>query len=321
MIARIVVSAAALVLAGSQAVTAQTYPTKSVRLIVPFSAGGTTDIIARIYAQKLTEAMGTQFIVDNRVGAGGTIGMEAVAKATPDGYTLNFGSTSSIAVSPSLYPKLAFNILRDFVPVAEIARASIILASHPSLPVRNVKELIALARARPGEVVFASSGMGSSLHLCAEYLKFLAKIDLLHVPYKGVGTAMPDFLGGQVQLLFSDLPPFEPYIKTGRLRALGVTTAKRSPLLPDIPSISESVPGYDLAGWYGVLAPAGTPADIVNRLHGEIQKIMSSKEMRERYTSLAIEPASSTPEQFGSYVKSELTKWGDIIRRAGVRVQ
>lgn len=321
MIPRIVVLAAAFVLASAQAIAAESYPTKPVRLVVPFSAGGTTDILARMYAQRLSESTGVQFIVDNRVGAGGTIGMEAVAKSTADGYTLNFGSTSSIAVSPSLYPKLPFNILRDFVPVAEIASASIVLASHPSLPARNMKELVALAKARPGEVVFASSGIGSSLHLCAEYLKFLAKIDMLHVPYKGVGTALPDFIGGQVQLLFSDMPPFAPYIKTGRLRALGVTTAKRSALLADIPAISETVPGYDLAGWYGVLAPTGTPAEIIKRLHAEIHKIMFSQDMRERYITLAIEPATRSPEQFGTYVKSELGKWGDIIRRAGVKVQ
>ncbi len=321
MSARPILAAAALLLASAHHAAAQPYPTKPVRFIVPFSAGGTTDTLARLYAQRMTESMGSQFIVDNRVGAGGTIGTEAVAKAAPDGYTLNFGSTSSIAVSPALYPKLAFNIQRDFAPVAEIATASIVLASHPSLPARNIAELLELARKRPGEIAFASSGVGSSLHLCAEYLKFLGKIDLLHVPYKGVGSAMPDFVGGQVQLLFSDMPPFVPYIKTGRLRALAVTTAKRSPLLPQIPAIAETIPGYDLAGWYGLLAPAGTPADHIKRLNGEIQRIMASAEMRERYVGLAIEPSARTPEQFAAYIKSELAKWGDIIRRAGVTVQ
>ncbi len=314
-----VFAAAAMLLVSAHHASAQSYPSKPVRFIVPFSAGGTTDTLARLYAQRLSESLGTQFIVENRAGAGGTIGTEAVAKAAPDGYTLNFGSTSSIGVSPGLYPKLAFNILRDFTPVAEIATASIVLASHPSLPARNIKELVALARTRPGEIAIASSGTGSSLHLAAEYLKFLGKIDLLHVPYKGVGSAMPDFVGGQVQLLFSDMPPFVPYIKTGRLRALAVTTAKRSSLLPDIPAIAETIPGYDLAGWYGVLAPVGTPADTVKRLNVEIQKIMSSPEMRERYVSLAIEPSGRTAEQFAAYIKAELAKWGDIIRRAGVK--
>jgi tripartite-type tricarboxylate transporter receptor subunit TctC len=184
-----------------------------------------------------------------------------------------------------------------------------------------VKELVALARMHPGKIVYASSGNGSSLHLCAEYLEYLAKIDMLHVPYKGVGPALPDLLSGQVQLLFSDMPPFAPYIKTGRLRALGVTTAKRSPLLPDIPAIAESVPGYDLAGWYGVLAPAGTPEAIIKRLHAEIQKIMASPQMKERYVALALEPVERTSAQYGEYVKSELAKWGKIIKVSGTRLQ
>lgn len=316
-----IAAAFAALIAFPTAALAQAWPSKPVRLIVPFASGGSTDILARLYAQRLTEALGQQFVVENRAGAGGTIGTEAGARSAPDGYTLVFGSTSSTAVSPGLYPKLTFDIVRDFVPVAQVASASIVLASHPSLPVRNVKELVALARARPGEIAFASSGNGSSLHLCAEYLKYLAKIDMLHVPYKGVGPAMPDLLAGHVQLLFSDMPPFVPYIKSGRLRALGVTTAKRSPLLPDIPAIAESVPGYDLAGWYGFLAPAGTPDAIVSRLHAEIQKIMASLQMKERYVTAALEPVERTPRQFGEYVKSELAKWGKIIQLSGARIQ
>ncbi|MBI2225231.1 MAG: tripartite tricarboxylate transporter substrate binding protein [Betaproteobacteria bacterium] len=262
-----------------------------------------------------------QFVIDNRVGAGGTIGTEIGARAAPDGYTLVFGSTSSIAVSTALYPEINLNIMRDFVPVANVATASIVLASHPSLPARNIAQLVALARARPGQIAYASSGSGSSLHLCAEYLKYLAKIDLLHVPYKGVGPAMPDLIAGRTQLLFSDMPPFVAHLKTGRLIALGVTTAKRSPLLPDIPAIAETVPGYDLAGWYGILAPAGTPREIVLRLHAEVQKIMAQPQMRERYVSLAIEPAGGTAEQFGAFVKSEIDKWGDLVRRSGAKVQ
>ncbi|MCC6533323.1 MAG: tripartite tricarboxylate transporter substrate binding protein [Burkholderiales bacterium] len=318
---RAVMAAACVALAAIDPAGAQSYPAKPVRFIVPFSSGGTTDIVARLYAQRLTEALGVQFIVDNRAGAGGTIGTEAAARSAPDGYNLAFSSTSATAVSPGLYPKLSFNIVRDFAPVAQVATASIVLAAHPTLPARNIKELVALAKARPGEIIYASSGSGSSLHLCAEYLKYVAKIDLLHVPYKGVGPAMPDLLAGHVQLLFSDMPPFVPYVKSGKLRALGVTTAKRSPLLPDIPAIAETVPGYDLAGWYGVLAPAGTPAEIVTRLHAEIQKIMASAQMRERYVALAIEPVDKTPAQFGDYVKSELDKWGRIIQVSGAKIQ
>lgn len=310
---------AAIALAPTQTL-AQSWPSKPVRLIVPFSAGGTTDILARLYAQRYTELHGAQFIVDNRAGAGGTIGTEAGAKSPPDGYTVVFGSTSSIAVSPGLYPKLGFDILRDFAPVAHVASASIVLAAHPTLPATNIKALVALAKARPGEVVYASSGTGSSLHLCAEYLKHMAKIDMLHVPYKGVGQALPDLIAGQVQLLFSDMPPFVPYMKSGRLRALGVTTAKRSPLLPDIPAISETVPGYDLAGWYGLLAPVSTPREIVNRLHADTLKIMATPQMRERYVGLAIEPVDQSPQQFADYVKSELAKWGQIIKVSGTRL-
>lgn len=310
---------ASLLLAGAQAF-AQAWPSKPVRLIVPFTAGGTTDIVARLYAQRLTETLGTQFIVDNRAGAGGTIGTEAGAKSPPDGATFVFGSTSSIAVSPGLYPKLSFDIVRDFAPVANVASASIVLAAHPSLPATSIRALVVLAKSRPGEIVYASSGTGSSLHLCAEYLKHMAKIDMLHVPYKGVGHALPDLIAGQVQLLFSDMPPFVPYVKSGKLRALGVTTAKRSGLLPDIPAIAESVPGYDLAGWYGVLAPAGTPREIVTRMHGEILKVMASPQMRERYVALAIEPVEQTQQQFGEYVKSELAKWSQIIKVSGTKL-
>jgi tripartite-type tricarboxylate transporter receptor subunit TctC len=321
MIRAIVVATCTLLVTVCAHAAAPDWPSKPIRLIVPFSTGGTTDIVARLYAQRLSEALGQQVIVDNRTGAGGTIGTEAGARAAPDGHTFVFGSTSSTAVSPGLYPNLSFDIARDFAPVAQVASASIVLAAHPTLPARNMKELVALAKARPGEIVYASSGNGSSLHLCAEYLKYLAKIDMLHVPYKGVGPALPDLLAGQAQLLFSDMPPFAPYIKTGRLRALGVTTAKRSPLLPDIPAIAETVPGYDLAGWYGVLAPAGTPAAIIERLHAEIQKIMASPQMKERYMALAIEPVERTSRQYGEYVQSELAKWGKIIQVSGARIQ
>ena len=301
---------------------AQTYPSKPVRVVVAFAPGGTTDILARVYAQKLSANTGQQFIVDNRSGAGGTIGTEAVTKAAPDGYTINFGSTSSLAGSPNLYPKLPYDLMRDLAPVTQVATASIALAMHPSLPVKNMRELIALARSRPGQINFASSGNGSSLHLCGEYLKYLAKIDLVHVPYKGVGIALPDLLAGQVQLLFSDMAPFVPYVKTGRLRVLAVTTAQRSKLYPDLPTIAESgVPGYDLAGWYGVVVPTGTPRPIIDRLHAEYRKALRAPDMTERYATLGVEPVESTPEQFAAYMRAELVKWGDIIKRSGTKLE
>jgi len=302
--------------------TAQTYPSKPVRVIVAFAAGGTTDILARIYAQKLSVSTGQQFVVENRAGAGGTIGTEAVVRSPPDGYTINFGSTSSLAGSPNLYSKLSYDVMRDVAPVTQVATASIMLAMHPSVPAKSMRELIALARARPGQINFASSGNGSSLHLCGEYLKYLAKIDLVHVPYKGVGVALPDLIAGQVQLLFSDMAPFVQYVKTGKLRVLGVSTARRSKLYPEYPTIAESgVPGYDLAGWYGVVVPAATPRAVLDRLHAEYSKAMRTPDMAERYATLGVEPTDTTPEQFGAYMRSELVKWGDIVKRSGTRIE
>jgi tripartite-type tricarboxylate transporter receptor subunit TctC len=301
---------------------AQAYPSKPVRVVVAFAPGGTTDILARIFSQRLSTAMGQQFVVDNRAGAGGTIGTEAVVKSAPDGYTINFGSTSTLAVSPNLYPRLSYDLMRDVAPVIQVATASIMLAAHPSLPAASMRELIALARTRPGQINFASSGNGSSLHLCGEYLKYLAKIDLLHVPYKGVGAALPDLIAGQVQLLFSDMAPFVPYVKTGRLRILAVTTARRSRLHPEYPTIAESgVPGYDLAGWYGVVVPVTTPRPIVDRLHAEFMKAMRAPDIAERYATLGVEPLESTPEQFAAYMRAELAKWGDIIKRSGTKLE
>lgn len=301
---------------------AQTYPVKPVRVVIAFAPGGTTDILGRLYAQKLTASTGQLFVVDNRTGAGGTIGTEIVVKAPPDGYTINFGSTSSLAGSPNLYTRLPYDVLRDLAPVTQVATAAFILGVHPSLPVKNVRELVALARARPGQINFASSGNGSSPHLCGENFKYLAKIDLVHVPYKGVGLAMPDLIAGQVQLLFSDMAPFVPYVKTGKLRALGVSTAQRSKLYPELPTIAEAgVPGYELAGWYGVVVPAATPRAIVDRLHAEFSKTMRTPDMVERYATLGVEAVDSAPEQFGSYMRSELVKWGDIIKRSGTKLE
>ncbi|HKA46497.1 MAG TPA: tripartite tricarboxylate transporter substrate binding protein [Burkholderiales bacterium] len=311
-----------LLTAVATSATAQTYPAKPVRVIVAFAPGGTTDILGRIYSQRLSAATGQQFVVDNRAGAGGTIGTEAVVRAAPDGYTINFGSTSSLAVSPNLYPKLPYELMRDVAPVIQVATAAFMLAVHPSVPARTMRELIALARARPGQLNYASSGSGSSLHLCGEYLKYLAKIDLVHVPYKGAGAALPDLIAGQVQILFSDMAPFVPYVQTGRLRVLAASTATRSRVYPEYPTIAESgVPGYDLAGWYGVVVPAATPRPIVDRLHAEFGKAMRASDMGERYATLGVEAVESTPEQFAAYMRAELAKWGDIIKRSGTKLE
>jgi tripartite-type tricarboxylate transporter receptor subunit TctC len=309
-----------LAIVAATSAVAQPYPSKPVRTVVAFAAGGTTDILARIYAQKLSAATGQQFVVENRTGAGGTIGTEAVVRSAPDGYTINFGSTSSLAVSPNLYPKLSYDLLRDLAPVMQVATASFMLAMHPSVPAKNMRELIALARARPGQLTYASSGQGSSLHLLGEYLKYLAKIDLLHVPYKGGGPATVDLVAGQVQLLFSDMAPFVPYVKTGRLRILAASTAQRSKLYPDYPTIAAS-PGYDLAGWYGVVVPVATPRPIVDRLHAELARAMRAPDVVERYATLGVEPVENTPEQFGAYMRTELVKWGDVIKRSGTKLE
>jgi tripartite-type tricarboxylate transporter receptor subunit TctC len=306
----------------ASAVSAQAYPTKPVRLVVAFGSGGTTDILARLYSEKLSRSLGQQVIVDNRPGAGGTIGTAFVAKAPPDGYTIKLGSTSSLAVSVNLYPKLPFDVSRDLAPVAHVATAAFVLAMHPGVPAKNMHELIALARAKPGELNYASSGNGSSLHLCGEYLKYLAKINMVHVPYKGVGPGLPDLVAGHVQLMFSDMAPFEPFVRAGKLKIMAVTTARRSKLYPELPTIAESgVPGYDLAGWYGVVAPAGTPRPIVERLHAEFTKAMHAPDMKERYEKLGVDPVESTPEQFGAYMSAETKKWGEIIKRSGVKLQ
>ena len=315
-------------LAGSGAAFAQTpgaaqpYPAKPVRVIVAFSAGGTTDILARAIGQKLTQAMGQQFIVDNRPGAGGTIGTDMVAKSPPDGYTLLIGSTSSIAVNVSLYAKLPYDPVRDLTPVMQVATGAFVIAVHPSLPVANVRELIALAKSRPGQLNFGSSGNGTSLHLAAELLKSMAGISMTHVPYKGASAAIPDLVAGQLQLMFSDMPPFAPHVAAGRLRAIAVTTSKRSSVLPNLPTVAESgVPGYEATSWYGYLAPAGTPRRIIDQLVAELTRAVQSADMKERYHTLGIETYTGTPEQFGTYIQSETAKWAEVVRKSGAKLE
>ncbi len=302
--------------------SAQVYPAAPVRVVVAFATGGTLDAVARMYGQKLATSMGQPFVIENRVGAGGTIGTEAVTKSTPDGYTIKFGSTSDLAVSPNLYPNLSYDVLRDFIPVAQVASAPFALAIHASVPAKNIPELIALAKAKPGQINYASSGTGSSLHLLAEYLKYLAKIDLVHIPYKGLGPAIPDLISGRVQLLFSDMGPFIPFVKEGKLRVLAVSTAKRSKLYPDLPSIAEyGMPDYDLAGWYGVVVPLGTPRPVVEKLHAELMKAMRAPDIVERYAAMGLEQVEKTPEQFGAYMRTQHGKWGDIIKRSGTKLE
>jgi len=301
-------------------VLAQSYPVKPIRLVLPYPPGGGTDVIARPLAQKLTEQLGQQVIVDNRGGAGGNIGMEFVAKSPADGYTLLFALTAQYAVNPSLYPKLPYDPVRDYAPISLLANAPYLLVVHPALPAKSVAELVALVKARPGQLSYSSSGNGSGAHLAGEMLRSLARVEIVHVPYKGAGPAMPDLIAGQVQLSFITYTAAGPHIKTGRLRALGVTTAKRSPTLPDLPAIGETVAGYDSAVWYGFAAPAGTPPEIVSKLNAEVLRVLAAPDFRSRITLEAVSPIGSTPEEFGSFMRSEIVRWAKVVKDSGAKV-
>jgi tripartite-type tricarboxylate transporter receptor subunit TctC len=300
--------------------SAQVYPAKPVRLVVPYPPGGGSDTIARPLAQKLTESLGQQFVVENRGGASGNIGMEAVARAQPDGYTLIFALNAQLAVNPSLYKKIPYDPVRDYEPITQLGTGAYLLVVHPSLPVRSTKELIALVRPRPGQIAYASSGNGSGGHLAAELLNTMAGIKMLHIPYKGGGPALIDLLAGHVQVLFATHLSSAPHMQSGRLRALAVSTAKRAAGL-DLPTIAEAgVPGYDSGVWYAVLAPAGTPREIVAKLNGEIVRALKQPDLRGMLTNNSIEPIGSTPEQLGAYIRSEINKYAKVVKDANIQV-
>jgi tripartite-type tricarboxylate transporter receptor subunit TctC len=305
----------------SYAQTAASYPSKPVRLVAPFPAGGVLDLFARITAQKMTDRMGQQVIVDNRAGAAGIIGFEYVAKSAPDGYTLVVGSAGTIGINPSLYSKLPFDVNRDFVPVALIGTGPVLVAVHPSLPVKSIRELIALAKARPGELNYASAGSGTTAHLSSELFALLAGIKLTHVPYKGSGPAAAAFVGGEVGIYMENIPVFVPHIQSGRVRALGVSGEKRFPTLPDVPTVGEGgLKGYDAAGWWGVFAPAGTPKDIVARLQAEIAAIVGLPDVRERMLAQGALPSGIADEKFAAFIRAEQTKWARVVKESGARV-
>jgi tripartite-type tricarboxylate transporter receptor subunit TctC len=315
------VVAASMFAATATGAFAADYPNKPIRLVVPFSAAGTTDFLARAIAQKLGTNMGTTVIVDNRPGAGGNIGSDIVAKADPDGYTLLLGTVGTHAINASLYKKMPYDTVKDFAPITLVASVPNIVVVHPSVPAKSIKELLALAKAKPGNLTFASSGNGSSIHLSGELFKSMAGVDMLHVPYKGSGPAVADLVGGQVNLMFDNMPSSLPHVKSGRLRAIAVTGAKRSPAVPDLPTIAESgVPGYDSVAWFGVLAPAGTPPAIVKKLNAEIIKVLKSPDVAQRLSSQGAEPAYNTPEQFSAYIKTEMGKWAKVVKASGAQV-
>jgi tripartite-type tricarboxylate transporter receptor subunit TctC len=306
---------------GAQCVLAQSFPTRSIRLVVPSSPGGGTDITGRIMAHKLTEQLGQQVVVDNRAGAGTIIGNDIAAKSAPDGYTLLMG-LSTLAINPSMYAKLPYDALRDFAPISQVVSSPNILTVHPSVPAKSVKEFIALARAKPVSITFGSAGLGTSPHLSGELLRTLAKIDIVHVPYKGSGQSIISLLAGEIGANFPSVPTAIPYIKAGKLRGLGVTTVKRTLALPDVPSIAEAgLPGYEATQWFGVLAPSGTPRAIIDRLHQEIVRALRAPDVRDRLIADGTDPIGSTPEEFAQYIKSETDKWARVIKAAGIKPQ
>lgn len=310
---------ALMLLAPGRAVLAQGYPAKPIRFVIAFSPGGAADVPGRMIAQELGKALGHQVIVDNRPGAGGGLGAEAVAKAPPDGHTLLMVSNTH-AISRSLYKKQGYDLVRDLAPVMQIAAAPNVLVVHPSLPARSVKQLVALARARPDSLVIGSPGQGTSPHLSAELFNIMTGVKMTQVQYKGAGQGMIGLLSGEVAVMFPTTPTVMPYLKAGRLRPLGVTTANRTAALPDVPSIAEAgVAGYESTQWFGILAPAGTPRPIIDRLNTEIARIMQS--LKERLTGEGMDVVTGTPEQFAAHIKAETEKWAKVIKSMGIKLQ
>jgi tripartite-type tricarboxylate transporter receptor subunit TctC len=315
---RIFAAVAAMALAA--AANAQSYPDKPIKIIVPFGPGGFTDVAARILQKELAPAIGQAVIIENRPGAGSTIGTDAVAKAAPDGYTLAMVSTAHV-ISPHIYKQMPYDAIKDFTPVMRLAEGPYVLTVHPSLPVKSVSDLIALAKAKPGAIDYASSGNGSSQHLVGALFCSMAGVQLNHVPYKGSNQAMNDVLGGQVKVTFAGVPNVLPNVQNGKLRAIAVSTAKRYADMPDVPTIAEAgVPGYDATIWLGLLAPAGTPHEIVQKLNTEITRILSTPDAKKLMGSAGVDVATSTPEDFGRLLQSELDRWGKVVRETGATV-
>jgi tripartite-type tricarboxylate transporter receptor subunit TctC len=298
---------------------AQQYPSKPVRIVVPFPPGGPTDIVARLMAPKMAEAMGQQVIIDNRGGAGGAIGTEQVAKSAPDGYTLIMGTIGGLAVAKSLNPKLGYDTLRDLAPITQSVSVTSVLVTHPSVPAKNVKELLVLARAKSGRLNYGSSGNGTITHLAGELLKLMSKVDIAHVPYKGGAPAMTALISGEVDLTYENTLIITPHIKSGRVKALAVTSAKRSALLPELPTIAETLPGYSASGWYGLLAPAATPKPVLVRLHSEAVKALRAPDVIDKLSGQGAEPVASTPEEFTAFIRSETDKWAKLVKAANMR--
>jgi tripartite-type tricarboxylate transporter receptor subunit TctC len=298
----------------------QAYPSKPIRIIVPFPAGGGVDFIGRIAGKGLSERIGQQVVIDNRAGANAIVGLEVLKASPPDGYTIAAASAGPLAVNPFIYKKLPHDTLKDFTQIANMVNFPLLMVTHPSLPVKNVKELIALARARPGEVSYASPGAGNSSHLAGELFNAMAKAKILHIPYKGMAPAVISVVSGEGQILYASIPPILPHVRSGRVRALGVGNAKRVPSLPEFPTISESgLPGYEAYAWAGMIGPANLPRDIVMRLNKEIVATLSQKYVIDRMLAEGTVPTPSSPEEFTAYLKAELKKWGAVVKLAGIK--
>ena len=298
----------------------QAYPARPIRWVAPFPPGGTTDIVARIVAERLTEALGQQVSLDNRPGAGGNIAAEIVVKAPADGYTVLTGFPG-LAINPSLYAKMNYDPLKDLAPVILISSAPLLMVAHPALPARTVKELIALAKRRPGELLFPSAGNGSSSHLGGELFKSVAGIDIQHVPYKGSMQGMVDLISGRMQLMINPLPEMIPFVESGKLRGIAVAGLKRSAVMPDLPTIAETLPGFEVTTWNGLMAPAATPKEIVARLNAEVVKLLKAPATMKRMTELGLDTIASTPEQFADHLRRETDKWAKVVKASGARIE
>jgi len=300
---------------------AQSWPAKPIKLVAPSTPGDAPDVIARMIAEKLSTALGQQVVVENKPGAGGVVGSDAVAKSAPDGYTLIMGNAGSHGINAAVYSNLPYDIQRDFAPVSQVAIAPNVMVINPSVPANSVAEFIAYAKSQPGKLSYASGGNGSSAHMSMELFKSMAGVDLQHIPYKGSSPALTDLVAGQVVVFIGNMPPTVPLVKAGKLRALAVTTKGRSALMPELPTISEAgLPGYETVAWFGVLAPAGTPPEIVNRLSQEIARIAKSPEMREKLLAMGAEPVGGTPEEFKAVIDRDIAKWKPLAQKVGIKV-
>jgi len=312
---------AILLALGSAAAQAQGYPARPVKIVVAFSPGGGTDIVARVLGQKLGEIWGQQVIVENRAGASGTIGTEYAAKSAPDGYTLFMGTLGNLSVNKHLYPKMTVDPIRDFAPITKVVDVYFVLVAHPSVPAKTVQELIDLAKSKPGFVTYGSSGPGGAPHLAAELFKRMAGVDMTHVPYKASAQSFQDLLGGQVMITMDSQIQALPYIRDGRLRALGVLSSQRSAQLPDVPTIAETVPGYELTNWFGLVAPAATPKDLLATISSDVHKALQDPGLREKIAALSAAVVGDTPEQFGATMRADSEKWARVIREANIKAE